>query len=195
MRGCLGLVVAAVVVVAGCGSNEPAKGSGSSEAAAPWHDGVKAAASAGKVGASDSACPLPVIIDLPDKWKPVHIDEGEFRQADLSNVCEIDAKPAGSIGFLRVWIGPATEPRAALESFVGVQKNARDPQYRDTAVGKGSGAEATWVDPESGRHRAFAVSTPLRTIIISAGTIDDEEYLAMLPALLLAKETLTPVER
>lgn len=195
MRRYLGVMVVAVLMISGCGSNEPTKDGGSGGGSAPWHDGMRPAASSAKVGAPDTACPLPVIVDLPDKWKPVHLDEGEFSQGGLDNVCEIDAKPAGSIGFLRVWVGPASTPRTALESFVADQKNAGDPRYRDTTVGKGSGVEVTWVDPESGRHRAFAMSTPLKTVMISAGTIDDDEYLRILPALLLAKETLTPVER
>lgn len=134
-------------------------------------------------------------MDLPDKWKPVHLDAGLLSQGGLDAACEIDAKPAGAIGFLRVFVGPAVEPRKALESFVADQKDPRDVRYRDTSVGKGSGAEATWLDADSGRKRAFAMSTPLKTVIMTAGSIDDEECAQLLPAFLLARHSLTPLER
>ena len=190
MRGYLGLALVAVLI-AGCGSKEPAQAKGS----APWHDDIRPAASATKLGGANTTCPLPVAVDLPDKWRPVRIDAGDFNQGGLDALCEIDAKPAGAVGFIRVWVGPATEPRQALEAYLAVQTKARDVQYRDTTVGQGSGAEATWLDDETGRKRAFAMSTPLKTIMVSTGGIDDDEYLKMLPAFLLAKQSLAPLER
>jgi hypothetical protein len=195
MRGYLGLIMGALLLIAGCGSSGSDKPAASGKGSAPWHDGVQPAAAAAKVGGADTACPLPVAMDLPDKWKPNSLDPGLFRQGGLDALCEIDAKPAGAIGFLRVFVGPAAEPKQALESFVAAQKGARDVQYRDTAVGKGSGAEVTWVDEEAGRRRAFAMSTPLKTVVMTAGSIDDSEYEQLLPAFLLAKQSLTPLER
>lgn len=200
MRGFLGLVLSMLLLIAGCGSNgssssdKPAQGK-QDNGSAPWHDGVQPAAAATKVGGADTACPLPVAMDLPAKWKPVKLDAGLFRQGGLDALCEIDAKPAGAIGFLRVFVGPAAEPRAALETFLAAQKDPRDPQYRETAVGKGSGAEVTWTEEETGRRRAFAMSTPLKTVVMTAGSIDDSEYEQLLPAFLLAKQSLTPLER
>ena len=195
MRGYLGFIVGALLLIAGCGSSGSDKPAAPDKGSAPWHDGVAPAAAAAKVGGADTACPLPVAMDLPDKWKPIKLDPGLFRQGGLDALCEIDAKPAGSIGFLRVFAGPATEPRKALETFVAAQKGPRDVQYRETSVGKGSGAEATWTEEETGRRRAFAMSTPLKTIVMTAGSIDDSEYEQLLPAFLLAKQSLTPLER
>jgi hypothetical protein len=198
MRGYLGLGLVALLI-AGCGSAEPAKDNGSGSAtgkgSAPWHDETRPAAAAGKLGGADTACPLPVAVDLPDKWRPVRIQGGDFHQGGLDALCEVDAKPAGAIGFIRVFVGSAAEPRKALESYLADQRTAHDVQYRDTSVGQGSGAEATWVDDETGRKRAFAMSTPLKTIVFSVGGIDDDEYQNMLPAFLLAKQSLAPIER
>lgn len=198
MRGFLGLVLSVLLLIAGCGSSGSSssdKPAGQNKGSAPWHDGVQPAAAAAKVGGSDSACPLPVQLDLPEKWKPSRLDAGLFRQGGLDALCEIDAKPAGAIGFLRVFVGPTAEPRAALETFLADQKGTRDVQYRETAVGKGSGAEVTWTDEEAGRRRAFAMATPLKTVVMTAGSIDDSEYEQLLPAFLLAKQSLTPLER
>lgn len=190
MRGYLGFALVGLLI-AGCGG----KDSGSDNGSAPWYDGARPAAASAKVGGSDTACPLPVAIDIPDKWKPAGLDAGMFGQGGLDARCEIDAKPAGAVGFIRVWVGSSAEPRQALESYLADQPRATDIQYRDTAVGQGSGVEATWVNENTGRQRAFAMSTPLKAIMVSAGGIDDEEHQKMLPAYLLAKQSLTPLER
>jgi Uncharacterised lipoprotein len=49
----------------------------------------------------------------------------------------------------------------------------------------------TWTEEETGRRRAFAMSTPLKTVVMTAGSIDDGEYEQLLPAFLLAKQSLT----
>lgn len=61
MRGYLGLVLGAMLLITGCGSSGNS-GSGSDKPAgdkgsAPWHDSVKPAAAATKVGGADTACP------------------------------------------------------------------------------------------------------------------------------------------
>jgi hypothetical protein len=191
MRGYLGLALMALIV-AGCGGGED---SGNGNGSAPWHDGARPAAAATKIGGSDTPCPLPVAMDVPDKWKPARLEIGDLNQGGLDVLCEIDAKPAGAIGFIRVWVGPSAEPRQALAAYVADQTKVTDTQYRDTAVGQGSGAEATWLTEDTGRRRAFAMSTPLKTVLVTTGGIDDEEYQKMLPAFLLAKQSLVPLER
>jgi hypothetical protein len=191
MRNVLG-IVAAFLLLAGCGSEDtPAATAGS----APWHDGTKPATAASKIGGRDTPCQLPVTVDIPDKWKAAGLSAGEAGQAGLDLLCEVDAKPAGAIGFIRVWAGQATDTRKALESWVAAQDKTNNIEYRDTSVGQGSGVEATWISEETGRRRAFAVSTQLKTVVFTTGGIDEEEYAKMLPALLLAKQSLTPLER
>lgn len=191
MRKYLGLIAAALLL-AGCGGedNKPA-----TEGSAPWNDGTKPASSSAKIGGSDTPCQLPVAIDIPDKWKPVALSPGDARLGGLDLLCEIDAKPANAVGFMRVWAGGTGDTRTKLESFVGAQGKISNAEYRDTSVGQGSGVEATWLVEDTGRHRAFAMTTPLKTVVVSSGGIDDSEYQKMLPAFLLAKQSLTPLER
>ncbi|HET9143612.1 lipoprotein [Actinophytocola sp.] len=184
MRATVGLAaIVLMLTLAGCGEDEPDAGAG------PWSDGMQPAAAATKIGAGDP-CPLPVTMDVADKWLPKSVEAGTFRQGDLDLVCEIDAKPAGPIGFIRVWTG-AAQPRAALEAYVADQKDTSEVSYRDTEVGSGSGAEVIWKDGESGRKRAFAAPAPGGVVVVVVGGIDDEEYQALLPAYLLAKKTIT----
>jgi hypothetical protein len=194
MRAYLVGTVMAAALLAGCGS-----GNSTPQPAAtptgPWHDGIPAAAAAAKVGGADTPCRLPVAMDVADKWKPKGVDVGVHSEGGADLACEIDGKPAGIIGFVRVWVGDSAEPRQALEAFIADQVKASAVEYRDTAVGQGSGAEVTWINAETGRKRAFAMSTPLRTVVVTTGGLDDEEYLEMLPAFLLAKQSLVPLER
>src|SRR5262245_2190074 len=144
MRGTVGLVGILLLLVAGCGDD----GAGSG----PWSDGVEPAAAAGRVG-GDEVCPLPVTMDVADRWQAEAVDGGTLRQGGLDLVCEIDAKPAGAIGFIRVWTGTVA-PRAALEAYVAEARDTGEVTYRDTEVGSGSGTEATWTEGDSGRKRA-----------------------------------------
>jgi len=167
--------------VAGCGD-------GAESGTGPWSDGVSPAASATKIGAGEP-CPLPVTMDIAEKWEPQGVPAGTFQQGGLELVCEVDAKPAGPVGFIRVWTG-AAQPRAALEAYLADQKDTSEITYRDTEVGSGTGTEVVWKSGDSGRKRAFAAATPAGAVVVVAGGIDDEEYEALLPGYLLAKNSL-----
>jgi hypothetical protein len=182
MRTTVGLAgIVLVLAAAGCGDDEKS-------GAGPWSDGVRPASSATKIGAG-APCPLPVTMDIAEKWQPEGVDAGTLRQGGLDLFCEVDAKPAGAIGFLRVWIG-AAQPRAALESYLADQKDTSEITYRDTEIGSGTGTEVIWKSGESGRKRAFAAATPGGAVVVVVGGIDDEEYEALLPGYLLAKNSL-----
>ncbi|WP_308403922.1 lipoprotein [Streptomyces sudanensis] len=163
----------------------------------------------GTVGAAGSACPLPVTFDVAAGWEPKKvepIDDPELaelnellEQGPLTTVCEIDAKPAGQIGFLRVWTGDAggATPRAALEAFVAAD-SAASVAYRDVRAGAGGAlpaTEATYVvtsellDEPKPVH-ALAVATPRGPLVLELGGMDDVEHTAMLPAYELAKRSL-----
>lgn len=182
MRTTVGLAgIVLMLLAAGCGG-EAESGDG------PWSDGVRPAASATKIGAG-APCPLPVTMDIAEKWQPEAVEANTFRQGGLELVCEVDAKPAGPIGFIRVWTG-AAQPRAALEAYLADQKDTSEITYRDTEVGSGTGTEVIWKSGDSGRKRAFAAPAPGGAVVVVAGGIDDEEYEALLPGYLLAKNSL-----
>ncbi|WP_411073681.1 lipoprotein [Streptomyces sp. cmx-4-7] len=158
------------------------------------------------LGGPGTACALPVSFSLAKAWEPKAIrnpEDPEFaaltRQGPATVRCEVDAKPAGHLGFLRVWTaekGSAPSPaRAALEGFVKAEKKASGVSYRETTAGALPAVEATYtvrgalLDEEK-EERAFAVATPEGVVVVHLGGLDTEEHRAMLPAYELARTTL-----
>ncbi|MFJ8073909.1 lipoprotein [Streptomyces sp. NPDC096176] len=163
------------------------------------------AAKAGTVGAPGSPCPMPVTFDLAVDWKPDPVENDPddefatlFGQGPVSLVCEIDAKPAGNIAFLRVWVGAdaGADTRKALEAFVADgAKDRKDEAYRETKAGKFAATEVTYLNTnefldEPKKERAFAVSTPKGVVIVDLGGFDSEEHEQMLPVYELARKSL-----
>ncbi|WP_299540425.1 lipoprotein [uncultured Streptomyces sp.] len=226
MRGTIARAVApavlAAVVLTGCG---PSDGGTSAEgktggATARTHDGAKSgddggddgpsagsrtadAARGGSVGGAGSACPLPVTFDHAADWTPeaVSVDPASelaelAQQGPLTMACEIDAKPAGHIGYLRVWTGAAPDDaRKALEAFLAADENAGGAAYAEFEAGGLRGVEVTYtetveVTDETKTERAFAVASPDGPVVVHLGGLDTAEHEAMLPAYELAKRTV-----
>jgi hypothetical protein len=161
----------------------------------PWYDEVAPAAAATTVGPKGSTCPLPITFSVPAKWKVKAVTSGkDFQIGPAVPLCEIDAKPAGHIGFLRVWriegAAPRT-PQITLDKFIddyGPAEERRERQYRRTKAGPLDSFEATWTG-DDGRKRAILVSSLYGKILITLGGSDDEEFTAMLPAYQLVKSS------
>ncbi|MFF7179454.1 lipoprotein [Streptomyces sp. NPDC008121] len=194
------LAVASVGVLAGCGTEKASTASPEAAKDAPAAAGAKAAASLGEPG---TACVLPVSFGLAADWKPkaVTVDAGDELSAALGKqgpatmVCEIDAKPAGNIGYLRVWTAPGDSARTALEGFVKAEKNSSKVAYEETKAGALPVVEVTYtvynkIMEESKEESAFAVSTPKGTVIVHLGGLDSEEHREMLPAYELARSSV-----
>ncbi|MFJ3813290.1 lipoprotein [Streptomyces sp. NPDC090056] len=209
------VVLVAGSLLTGCGGSEPrpeavpgapaptAKPSDAtpSEAATP---AVPAAAAS--LGGPGTACPLPVSFSLAKDWKPKAVELPEdpdladlARQGPAVMRCEIDAKPAGHIGFLRVWTvekGSAQpSARAALEAFVKGDESSSAVSYRESGAGGLPVVEATYtvrseLFDEDKEERAFAVATPRGVVVVDLGGSDTEEHRAMLPAYELARTSL-----
>ncbi|MGW8366559.1 lipoprotein [Streptomyces wedmorensis] len=190
-------LAAAGLLLTGCGTTPaPVAPAGT---AAPKAEGPKAAATLGGPG---SACALPVSFGLAEKWEPEAIDDPEnpefaalTRQGPAVIRCEVDAKPAGHIGYLRIWTADKGPARAALEGFVKGAKNTSKVAYGETAAGALPAVEVTYtvsveLTEESKEERAFAVSTPKGVVIVHLGGLDSDEHRAMIPAYELAKSTL-----
>lgn len=201
-------VVLAATALAGCSAGgtdaAPGKnGDGDPSKAAGTAKGAEAVAKGGTLGGAGSACELPVTFDLAADWKPqaVDVDPGSElavalgQQGSATMVCEIDAKPAGNIGYLRVWQGKGsgTAPRAALEDFVAGDPKASEASYEATEAGSVEAAEVTYtveVLDERRTESAFAVATPDGPVVVHLGGLDSEEHREMLPAYELAKQSL-----
>ncbi|NBE79889.1 lipoprotein [Micromonospora rubida] len=159
----------------------------------PWYDEVTPAAAGTTVGPEGSVCPLSMTFSVPAEWKVKAMKSGtDYRAGPALLLCEIDAKPAGHIGFLRVWkIEGATplNPQLTVDKFLNeYSSKAENSEYRRTKAGPLDSFEATWTEDGS-RKRAIVVSTLYGRLMLTLGGLDDEEFEAMLPAYQLAKSS------
>ncbi|MFE1191736.1 lipoprotein [Streptomyces olivaceoviridis] len=221
------VAAALAAVLGGCAESadgdgeKAASASASTKGATAGGTGAKGAAAArgGTIGAAGSACELPVSFDIAQHWKAKSIDadkelakssEGEdgglggaladafLRQGPVTAACEIDAKPAGNIGFLRVWTGKAGDADAGgvLRAFVAAEDNVSKAQYHSFKTGGGvSAVEVEYLYTsklldETKKESAFAVSTPDGPVVLHLGGMDTQEHEEMRPAYDLAKQTL-----
>lgn len=205
-RGSAAAVVAAVAVLAaGCGSSDDSGGgSGSKEPgekdpgkaalAEPWHDGIKPASAAG----SAEDCLTPVVFDLPKAWEPDAVDastDDTRTRPDL--LCEVDGKPAGTVGFIRLSIDetPDGDAKAELQAHASESENPHDVEYREVKVGGQPGWEVSYLFDvpefdEENRSRSFAVVIGGQLVRVDLDA-PVESYVDVLPAYLLARDTLT----
>lgn len=173
------LVLGAVLLTAGCGPDE---GNG------PWADGAEQAPAGGTIGGA-GPCPLPVTMSIAKDWKPKAVPSGTYDIGGAQLACEVDAKPAGHVGFLRVYVTPGpAEPKALLAKFLADAKQRKEDQYRDSAPG----VELTYVSTQGDpvRRRAYAIPATGHTVVVVLDAFDSEEYDAMVGAFLLAQHSL-----
>ncbi|MBT2438892.1 hypothetical protein J7E93_01865 [Streptomyces sp. ISL-36] len=198
----LAALITAGALVTGCAADpEPLHVAEDSAPRPP----VKApkAPKAQSLGAPGTACALPVSFDLAAQWKPKAVEASDDevfaalgKQGPATMVCEIDAKPAGNIGYLRVWSAGAGAARTALEGFVKAEKNTSKVVYKETKAGALPATEVTYtvynqVMEESKEERAFAVSTSRGVVIVHLGGLDTQEHREMLPAYELARDSVS----
>ncbi|MGW6565461.1 lipoprotein [Streptomyces sp. NPDC054975] len=195
-------VLTAAGTLTGCLGTEPKPDRVVPPAKAP---AAATKAAAGSIGAAGSACELPVAFGLAADWKPKAVkatDDEVFaalgKQGPATMVCEIDAKPAGNIGYMRVWTAGKGPARTALEGFVNAEKNTSKVSYKETSTGALPVVEVTYtvyneLMEESKEERAFAVAAPKGTVIVHLGGLDSQEHREMLPAYELARTSLKPL--
>ena len=221
MRGRVVQAVVLAAVLGGCAQTPDGAAKASGRPSAAERAGAKGAvaASGGTIGAAGSACELPVSFDIAKRWKAKGIDAAKemskaskgsdgdlsgaladafLRQGPVTTACEIDAKPAGKIGFLRVWTGKPgdADARTVLRQFVAAEDNVSKERYRSFRTAAGlSGVEVEYLYTsklleETKKESALAVSTPDGPVVLHLGGMDTEEHNAMLPAYELARQTL-----
>ncbi|MFJ8649102.1 lipoprotein [Streptomyces sp. NPDC093546] len=209
------VVVAAGLLLSGC-SSEPEKpgkpagekaqasASASPSKAASADAAPGAAVKGATLGGAGSPCALPVSFDTAQDWVAKKVTAPEdpdlaelIRQGPVTMACEVDAKPAGHLGFLRVWTGTGKggSPRQALEAFVTADKGASEARYTEIKAGALPATEVTYTYTsdlldESKPERAFAVTTPSGPVVVHLGGLDAAEHQAMLPAYDLAKKSV-----
>ncbi|MDH6565765.1 hypothetical protein M2160_000786 [Streptomyces sp. SAI-117] len=186
-------------VLTGCSeaAGDDSKASAGSSATAETSGAVDSAAvRGGTIGAAGSACELPVAFDTAKSWRAEAV-EAPLSQGPVTLACEIDAKPAGSIGFLRVWAGKAgdADARTVLEAFVAAEDGVSGEKYGAFTSGGLSGVEVEYLYAselleETKKESAFAVTTADGPVVVHLGGLDTDEHEKMLPAYELARRTL-----
>ncbi|MDH6546662.1 lipoprotein [Streptomyces sp. SAI-041] len=186
-------------VLTGCSeaAGDDSKASAGSSATAKTSGAVDSAAvRGGTIGAAGSACELPVAFDTAKSWRAEAV-EAPLSQGPVTLACEIDAKPAGSIGFLRVWAGKAgdADARTVLEAFVAAEDGVSGEKYGAFTSGGLSGVEVEYLYAselleETKKESAFAVTTADGPVVVHLGGLDTDEHEEMLPAYELARRTL-----
>ncbi|MEU9825666.1 lipoprotein [Micromonospora chersina] len=187
--------------VAGCGGGKPRPAATASTAPSPtaspvvagppWYDEVAPIEATAEIGGKASPCPMGIIFSVPAKWRAEAVTAGrDAAIGDAVPMCEIDAKPAGHLGFLRVWDADAgLSQQYTMDKFLDAYGDATERQYRRTKAGPLDAFEASFLGPNGTRERALLVSTIWGRYLLTLGGADDEEHLAMLPAYQLAKGT------
>ncbi|MFE0699561.1 lipoprotein [Streptomyces sp. NPDC058872] len=196
-------LVAAGLLLTACGTT-PRPGAPAPGGTSTTREAAGGAEASTTLGGPGSACALPVSFALAEGWLPKAVKDPEDPElAELTHQgpavvrCEVDAKPAGHIGYLRVWTSGTEPARAALEGFVRAEAKSTDVSYRETGAGAVPVVEVTYTVHNDlmdwpKEERAFAVAVPAGTVIVHLGGFDTEEHREMLPAYELARTTVKP---
>ncbi|WKK26297.1 lipoprotein [Streptomyces olivoreticuli] len=173
-----------------------AKGSGKSDA---WKKADT------RIGDAGTACELPISFEAVKAWKPTGLsrEDGELLgkfsgHTTFRGACELDAKPAGNIGFIRVWTADNMtdkSPRQVLDAFMSEEKRASDQRFSEVKAGELPAAEVVYkvktvLADEPKEERALAVTTPKGVTVVHLGGFDTQEHQEMLPAYEQAKKTV-----
>ncbi|WP_430785545.1 lipoprotein [Actinoplanes sp. G11-F43] len=200
--------VVALALVGGCSEAAPVETPASAPAAVAVADPV---APGPRIGDAGSACPMPLSFATAADWKPAPINVEELGEmaalamvGDFAVLCEIDAKPAGNIGFIRVYLakGLSGQPRDHLAAYLeaGIRgQEISGETYRDLRLGAQQGAELIWQSYDKGldhkgKYAAFALNTRDGAVVVQLSPFGADEYDEMLGAFQLAETTLTVVE-
>ncbi|MFC8847161.1 MULTISPECIES: lipoprotein [unclassified Micromonospora] len=195
------LAVLCTVPAAGCADDgtRAAAGAGPSPVVSgpPWYDEVGPAEAGVTVGGKGSPCELPVTFSLPAGWAPEAVaEEATITLGRARLRCEVDAKPAGSVGFLRVWAvdGAAGDLRATLEEFLAEYGRVSEIEYRRVRHDPLDLVEATFLQRSElsgpNRQRALVADIPAGgPVLLTLGGMDTDEFEAMFPAYQLATRT------
>ncbi|MGV9311291.1 lipoprotein [Streptomyces sp. NPDC003691] len=201
------------VLAAGCGgSGGGGENAPQDRAGAPRPDpDVKVR----QIGGKGGVCTLPFAFDIAAGWKAdaLSVAQGNELSEAIGGrgkahiVCELDARPSGTTGFIRFWsptsngFANQTPDRAAarkaLDDFVadsGLEKIAK-VEHRELKTGPYQAVEVSyegwdgfWEQTEQERH--LAVATPGGIMLVEVGGQADSDHKALLPEYERIKETL-----
>ena len=146
---------------------------------------------AGGVGPG-TPCPAPVAFRTAGKWKPEAVSGDSLGGgAGTKLLCEVDAEPAGVIGFIRVWSAESAGYKAALVDVLNATGKPSRSRYRKVVAG-GKPALEVWYSSSGSPGRAFAVRTADGGfVVVNWKGMDAQEHRSGLRAYNLARSSLT----
>ncbi|MFC4997843.1 lipoprotein [Dactylosporangium cerinum] len=145
------------------------------------------AAAAGKIGPG-TECAIPATLPIAAKWTPKDAAFYRWSTGGLTLRCEIDAKPAGVIGFIRVFTYEGTDAQQALAVLMITPLfGGKTTGEREITIGGKSGVEAALAANMNGPGRAFATGGVL---VVWRGA-DEDEFKEGLPAYVLARTAIS----
>src|SRR5215472_10562975 len=112
----------------------------------PWDDPTAAAAAA-RTGPG-TTCPRALTFSVPARWKLTgdFSAVGGLTVGGLTLVCELDGKPAGVLGIMRVFTGPAGDIQTIASGFIyNWAPDATGVQSQDVKVGTADGLDVRFV--------------------------------------------------
>ncbi|MFG2045368.1 lipoprotein [Dactylosporangium sp. NPDC048998] len=156
-------------------------------AADPAFSDPAPAAAGGKIGPG-TACAIPATLSTAAKWNPKDASGAGMTTGGVTLRCEIDAKPAGVLGFIRVYTYDGDDAQQALTALLaapglGGKKSAE----RQVTISGKRGVEAALAPESSGPGRAFAAGG---VVVVWRG-LDQDGFAAGLPAYVLARTSIT----
>ncbi|MFU8873019.1 lipoprotein [Micromonospora sp. SL4-19] len=197
-----------LMLATGCAGGDPAPAAAPTTSASPtaspvtpgppWYDEVPPAEAGITIGDSNSGCDLPITFSIPAGWRVKQIPaKAKLKVGRVTLSCEIDAKPAGLVGFLRVWTVDErlrTDAKTEVSDFVTEYAQDDQATYRRTKAGPLDSVEASYVqqgiDGKPNPQRAIAVRAILGDVVVTVGGMDAEEFQSLLPGFQLAKRSV-----
>ncbi|MDG4823861.1 lipoprotein [Asanoa sp. WMMD1127] len=198
----LATLVASVFLLGACGAGSAADptvadpAASASTASPATTDAVAAdatftdpapAAAGGRIGPG-TACAIPATLSTAAAWTPKDASGVGFTEDGVTLRCEIDAKPAGVLGFIRVYTYEDGEARRALDTLLAIPGfGGTATAERQVTIGGETGVEAALAAEETGPGRVFAAGG---VVLVWRG-LDEEEFASGLPAYVLARTSIT----
>ncbi len=158
-----------------------------SAAADPAFADPAPAAAAGKIGPG-TECAIPATMPIAAKWSPKDAAFYRWSTGGLTLRCEIDAKPAGVTGMIRVFAYTNADLEQALAVLMITPLfGGKTTAERKVTIGGKSGVEAALAANHEGPGRAFAAGG----LLVVWRAADEAEFKSGLPGYVLARDAIT----
>ncbi|MBU2695331.1 lipoprotein [Pimelobacter sp. 30-1] len=144
------------------------------------------------IGTASSACDLPVLVRVPERWAVEAMTPEMVARADdprltspggFALVCSLLGSPDGILAPVFLFVAPPEVARGRtaeqlLQRFVRAAYGEGKIDMREVTVGAGTGVEGTFTTsratPSPVQRRAFVLPTPTGVVVVTNGGLDQE---------------------